>query len=86
MFGPVTIRGNSIPDFTYLVFDEALMEFPEVRALLSLPDNITFVAKTPDLGDVPVKPEYEAPFRALLKHLGTYFPLLTDKKDVIRVG
>lgn len=79
-FGPFTLTGNSNPEITYLVFDDALMEFVSMTVHISLPDRITFHAKTEDLGDVFVKPPYKRPFYFMAHHVFRYFPLRADEK------
>lgn len=84
-FGYFKIEGNALPAISYQVFDKPLMEFVQVIARPALPDKITFEAATEDLGDVRVKPEYEAPFHTLSRHLYSYFPLLPEGREPPRV-
>lgn len=80
VWGSIKIEGNAIPVFTYYVFDKALMEFVEVKAIVSLPDQIAFEATTQDLGHVPVLAPYIAPFHRLSRNLFRYFPLPMPEK------
>jgi hypothetical protein len=83
--GAVIVRGNSLPEFSYQVFDVKLMEFVHMKARLALPARIEFEAKTFDLGEVSVKRAYQKPFLKLARHLARYFPLLPQAKGDARV-
>lgn len=75
VYGPFTIEGNALPTFSYIIFDDRLMEFVKMRVVVSLPDRLTFSGETQDLGQVPIKPHYKKPFMNLATHLYRYFPL-----------
>jgi hypothetical protein len=86
VYGSFIIAGNSLPEISYQVFDDALMEFVHVTVYAALPDHLTFECRTDDLGPVVTKPEYERPFRDLLMHLYAYFPLMAEPKEVRNVS
>ena len=83
--GAVILRGNSLPELSYQVFDERLMEFVHVTVTLALPDRVEFRAVTDDLGEIQVRPEYSRPFYRLARHLAAYFPLMSNKRNQARV-
>lgn len=79
--GPFRLTGNSLPVFTYNVFEKSIMEFIKIRVEISKPDRIEFFATIDSTtaperhGEViPVKSKYTEPFTILSHHLYRYFP------------
>jgi hypothetical protein len=86
-FGPISITGNSLPVFSYLVFEKELMEFVSVTVELALPNTVRYVATinsttAPDKHgqEIICKEEYKKPFQELAKHFFNYFPLHRVKR------
>lgn len=78
--GTFKCTGNSLPTFTYTVFEKKIMEFIEVRVEVARPDRIQFLArikstdKAQDGKDVEVTERYKAPFMKLAHQLYQYYP------------
>jgi hypothetical protein len=88
MHGDVVVSGNGLPEFRYMTFDKALMEFITVKANISLPNKIELrcfhpIDNNPNMQiGTPAKFEYTAPFMQLMRHLAAYFPLVKDETAV----
>lgn len=86
VYGVIRLTGNSLPIFSYTVFDKKLMEFVQVSAELSLPDRIEFTCKIFDRETqthetvVETKEQYTKPFFTLAYQLFKYFPLVCMKE------
>lgn len=81
VWGLIRLEGNSLPSFTYHVFDEHkdIYDFVTVTADVALPDKITFSCTAPDHGNVALKSWYTRPFYSLARNLFQYFPLLPGR-------
>lgn len=83
--GPFMLTGNSLPVFTYRVFDKKLMEFIHMRVEVARPNRIDFFAQIESTDkkahgkEVEVKPKYQEPFLTLITHLYRYFPFYRGK-------
>lgn len=79
--GPFRLEGNSLPVFTYRVFEKKIMEFIQVRVEVSRPDRIEYTS-TIDSGTAPERhgevvettDKYKIPFEVLSLHLFRFFP------------
>jgi hypothetical protein len=79
--GSFKLKGNSLPEFTYTVFEKKLMEFIEVRVQVARPDQISFKSTISSTTaperhgeEVETKDKYKEPFMTLAHHLFSYFP------------
>lgn len=85
--GTFKLTGNSLPLFTYRVFEKKIMEFIEVKVEVSKPDRIHF-ASTIDSTTAPkehgkeveTKDKYKEPFWALADSLYRYFPFVRKQR------
>lgn len=79
--GPFRLEGNSLPSFTYRVFEKKIMEFIQVRVEISRPDRIEYTC-TIDSTTAPERhgeiietiDKYKTPFEMLSLYLFRYFP------------
>lgn len=89
--GNISLSGNSLPVFSYRVFEKSLMEFILVKVEVSLPDRIQYKAtidsiKTSDPKrhgeEVTIKDAYKQPFLTLAWHLFRYFPIPRKSEEL----
>lgn len=86
--GPIQLSGNSLPVFSYTMFEEEMMEFINVRVEVSLPNRVEYSASINSVtapernGDkIEMKVWYQEPFQILSHHLYQYFPLYKPMRD-----
>lgn len=81
--GAFTLTGNSLPVFTYRVFEKQLMEFIKVVVEVARPGQIRFLCTIDSEGtqdpvnhgkEVECRDAYKTPFNRLARSLFTYFP------------
>jgi hypothetical protein len=78
--GPFKLTGNSLPCFTYTVFEKKIMEFIEVRVEVARPSVIRFISKIKstdkeqDGKEIETTEKYKEPFLKLAGYLFNYFP------------
>lgn len=78
--GNVKLSGNSLPIFSYTVFEKKIMEFIQVTVEISKPETIAFSSKIKsedpnfDGKKVPTIEKYKRPFFKLATQLVQYFP------------
>ncbi len=83
--GNFKLSGNGMPFFTYLVFEQKIMEFVRITVSVRKSDRIEFVARveSTDLEHhgktVEVKDKYKEPFMRLATYLHDYFPITVDR-------
>jgi hypothetical protein len=83
--GAFKLTGNSLPRFTYFVFEKRIMEFIEVRVEVAKPGRISFTSTISSTSaperhgeEVETKEKYKEPFMKLATYLFYYFPFPMD--------